>query len=86
MVCGFDCQPSDCLALISIEYEVGRELRDEPVEMVVASGRAESSPRVKLRVTLATVMVIVGSSARARPDSSKKQSGTRARMTSPLTH
>src|SRR6516165_2803537 len=48
--------------------------------MVLASGRAKSSPRVKLRVSLPTVTVIVGSSARAKPDNSKKQNRTRARM------
>jgi hypothetical protein len=48
--------------------------------MVLASGRAKSSPRVKLRVCLPTVTVIVGSSARAKPDNSKKQNRTRARM------
>src|ERR1700719_3702655 len=51
--------------------------------MIVASGRTISSPRVKLRVSLATVTVIVGSSACARPGSRKKQSRTRARMMSP---
>jgi hypothetical protein len=28
----FDCKPSDGLALVSVEYEVGRKLRNEPVE------------------------------------------------------
>src|ERR1043166_6845960 len=51
--------------------------------MVLASGRAKRSPRVKLRVSLATVTIIVGSSARARPDSSNKQSRTSARMMPP---
>src|SRR6516165_256907 len=48
--------------------------------MMLASGRAKSSPRVKLRVSPPTVTVIVGSSARAKPDNSKKQNRTRARM------
>src|ERR1043166_6331621 len=51
--------------------------------MVLASGRTKSSPRVKLRVSLATVTVIVGSPARARPGSSNKQSRTSARMMPP---
>ena len=32
LVCRFDCKPSDSLAPIGVEQEIGRELRDEPVE------------------------------------------------------
>ena len=114
---GVDCKPGDGLAVIGIEHEVGRKLRDETVErdrlyhavgrqrhsgeqscnphgairhrqaisvsrttsIVVASARAKSSPRVKLRLLSPTVMVIVGSSARARPGASNRLSRTRAR-------
>src|SRR5215475_10879901 len=45
--------------------------------IVVASGRAKSPSRVKLRVLSPTVTVIVGSSACARPGSSNRHSRIR---------
>jgi hypothetical protein len=60
MVCGFDCKPSDCLALIGVEYAVGRELRDEPSSVTTSITLSEGGFIPASRDATGTARKVIG--------------------------